>query len=257
MFFFFSKTIDFLVMPLTWICAAVLAAILFKKPKIKQRLLWVAAGLLFFFCNDFISNEVMYAWEIRTTPYSEMRQHELAIVLTGATQSEIKPADRVYFNKGADRVTHTVQLYKMGLVKKILISGGIGKIGENYDDVPEANKFEQAMILMGVDEGDIILENKTRNTYESAQRVKPMLDSLHYNENQCLLVTSAFHMRRSLACYKKVGLNIMPFTTDFYTHRRTFSIGPLLVPQPEALHLWHKLFKEWAGLFAYKLTGHV
>lgn len=257
MFFFLSKTIDFLVMPLTLICAAVLAAALFRNPKIKQRLLWVAVALLFFFCNDFISNEVMYAWEVRTIPYSEMRVHDLAIVLTGATRYDIKPADRIYFNKGADRVTHTVQLYKLGLVKKILISGGIGKLDNRHDEEPEANKFQKAMILMGVNESDIILENKTRNTYESAERVKPMLDSLHYTENQCLLVTSAFHMRRSIACYRKVGLNIMPFSTDFYTHPRSFALESLLVPSVDALYLWHKLVKEWAGLFAYKLTGHV
>ncbi len=53
-----------------------------------------------------------------------MKPHDLGIVLTGATIPNRLPNDRIYFARGADRVTHTVQLYKLGLLKKILISGG-------------------------------------------------------------------------------------------------------------------------------------
>src|SRR3546814_10230096 len=69
---------------------------------------------------------------------------------------------------------------------------------------------------MGVPDSVILVENKTRNTHESAAKVKNMLQDLGYTSHDCLLITSAFHMRRSLACYRKVGLTLDPFTTDFY-----------------------------------------
>jgi uncharacterized SAM-binding protein YcdF (DUF218 family) len=255
MFFVLSKVLGFLIMPFTLVCLLFLFSAVAKNPLWKKRFFYYAFGSLLFFSNDFISNEMMNLWEVKTTAYQDMRPHQLGIVLTGATIPLLKPNDRVYFQRGADRVTHTVQLYKLGLLKKILISGGTGKL--TGDDEPEADKFRNAMIMMGISAGDIWIENDTRNTYESAARVKPMLDSLQFRSEDCLLITSAFHMRRSLACYRKVGLNIEPFTTDFYGHPRFFYPDGLFIPKIDAILIWHKLVKEWVGMIAYKMAGYI
>jgi uncharacterized SAM-binding protein YcdF (DUF218 family) len=113
------------------------------------------------------------------------------------------------------------------------------------------------MIVMGVPESDIITESDTRNTYESAVAVKKMLNQLGYKNVDCLLITSAFHMRRSLACYRKADLNIDNFTTDFYAHKRTFYVDSFLIPKVEAIVIWHKLVKEWVGFAAYKAAGYI
>ena len=255
MFFILSKTISFLVMPFTVVIILLLLSAFWKNPIWKKRFFWSGMGLILFFSNDFIAHEVMRAWEIKTKAYQDMTPHELGIVLTGATIPKLKPDDRVYFHRGADRVTHTVQLYKLGLIKKILISGGTGTL--TNPDEPEADKFKKVMIMMGVPDEDIMIENETRNTYESAVAVGKMLDSLHFKAENCLLITSAFHMRRTLACYRKAGLDIEPFSTDFYAHPRFFYPDGLLIPTIDAMALWHKLFKEWLGLAAYKVAGYI
>ena len=255
MFFILSKTVSFLAMPFTIVIILLMLSAFWRNPLWKKRFFWTAIALLLFFSNDFIAHEFMRGWEIRTKAYKDMKPHELGIVLTGATLPLLKPNDRVYFHRGADRVTHSVQLYKLGLIRKVLISGGTGAL--KNEDEPEANKFQKAMILMGVPEEDILIENKTRNTYESAVAVKKILDSLQFKADDCLLVTSAFHMRRSLACYRKAGLNIEPFSTDFYAHPRFFYPDGLLIPSIEAMLLWHKLFKEWIGMIAYKVAGYI
>lgn len=255
MFFILSKTVSFLVMPFTVVIILLMLSAFWRNPLWRKRFFWAAMVLLLFFSNDFIAHEFMRAWEIKTKAYDEMKPHELGIVLTGATLSLLKPDDRVYFQRGADRVTHTVQLYKLGLIQKVLISGGTGTLKET--DEPEANKFKKAMIMMGVAENDILIENKTRNTYESAVEVKKILDSLNFRAEDCLLITSAFHMRRSLACYRKANLDIEPFSTDFYAHPRFFYPDGLLIPSIDALTLWHKLFKEWLGFIAYKVAGYI
>src|SRR5690606_4211525 len=189
MFFILSKTLSYFIMPLSLVCYLLLASVVIKKVRLKKILFWTGFGMLLFFSNDFIANQVMHSWEIKAIPYRDMRPHQLGIVLTGATLSLPYPDDRVYFNKGADRVTHTVQLYKLGLIEKVLISGGTGRISGDVE--PEANKFKKAMVMMGVDSTHIMIENVTRNTYESAVAVKPMLDSLGYTSSECLLITSA------------------------------------------------------------------
>ncbi len=255
MFFVLSKTLNFLVLPLTMVVAFFILSVFVKQQPWKKRFFWTGFILLLFFSNDYISNTIMRAWEIDAKPFSEVTPHQLGIVLTGTTQSFMKPDDRVYFKRGADRVTHTIQLYKLGLIKKILISGGSGRLLK--DDEPEADKFKRVMMMADIPEIDIILENKTRNTYESAVAVKKVMDSLEYKVGDCLLITSAFHMRRSLACYHKAGLDIEPFSADFYGVPEKIFITALLLPSIEGFIIWEKLLKEWTGFIAYKVAGYI
>ncbi len=231
------------------------ASALLRNAKWKKKLFSIGLVSLFIFSNDFIANEVMRLWEVEAIPYASMSPHEMGIVLTGATIPFLEPNDRVYFARGADRVTHSVQLYKLGLIKKILISGGSGRLGGEGE--PEADKFKAAMVMMGVPDSFIILENETRNTAESAIEVKKILSSLDIKAENCLLITSAFHMRRSLACYRHQGVGLEPFSTDFYSHPRVFHLDVLIVPKAEALNLWNKLIKEWVGFVVYKMAGYV
>jgi len=255
MFFILSKTLNILVLPLTLVVVFFVLSVVVKKQPWKKRFFWTGFILLLFFSNHFIANSIMGVWEIKTKAFDEMRPYQMGIVLTGATQAFLKPDDRVYFQRGADRVTHTIQLYKLGLIKKVLISGGSGRL--LAEDEPEANKFQRVMVMAGISEQDIIIENKTRNTYESAVAVKTVMDSLQYKAEDCLLITSAFHMRRSLACYYKAGLNVESFTTDFYAQQEEFFLTSLFVPTLQSFIIWEKLLKEWTGFTAYKVAGYI
>jgi uncharacterized SAM-binding protein YcdF (DUF218 family) len=255
MFFFLSKTLNFLVLPLTMVVLCFIASVVIKREPWSKRFFWTGFVLLLFFSNDFISNSVMRSWEIDPKPFNTLSPRKLGIVLTGTTHSFQEPDDRVYFKRGADRVTHTIQLYKLGRIEKILVSGGTGRLLKA--DEPEANKYKKVMLMAGIPEQDILLENKTRNTFESAVAVKELLDSLHLTADDCLLITSAFHMRRSLACYRKAGLNIESFTTDFYGLQDKIFLTSILLPSIEGFIIWEKLFKEWTGFVAYKMAGYI
>ncbi|MEX2231811.1 MAG: YdcF family protein [Cyclobacteriaceae bacterium] len=229
---------------------------IFVKHKVwKKRLRLAGVIMLVLFSNEFIANELMKAWEIKTKPYADMRQYKLGVVLTGVTIPQLTPNDRIYFQKGADRIVHTVQLYKLGIIERILISGGSGRIVDIQER--EADQFKHAMLLMGVPDSVISLENQTRNTHESAVEVKKMLADLGYSSNDCVLITSAFHMRRSLACYRKVGLDLDSFSTDFYAHQGVYYFDAFVIPKLEAFIIWHKLAKEWVGFVAYWISGYV
>jgi uncharacterized SAM-binding protein YcdF (DUF218 family) len=241
-------------MPVTILFIIFVAAFFIKDTVRRRRVLLAGIILFYVFTNDFIANDLLLAWEIPTVAYKDLQPHEVGIVLTGSTVPFLTPDDRVYFSRGADRVTHTVELYKLGLINKILISGGSGRlVGE---DEPEANKFQRAMVMMGVPTQDIWIENETRNTHESALAVRVMMDTLMIKPEECLLITSAFHMRRSLACYEKVGLHIEPFTTDFYTHPRRYTFD-VFIPSIDGLTKWQKLIREWVGMIAYKAAGYI
>lgn len=256
MFFILSKTVNYLTMPMVFICICFLASFLVRGRKWKKGLLIAAISMLFFFSNDFIANEMMAAWEPDAIAYSELtKKYELGIVLSGVTIAEQTPDDRVYFQKGADRVVHTVQLYKLGIIKKILVSGGSGRLIEIGER--ESDDIRSAMILMGVPSEDIMVENESRNTHESAIAVKEILNRDQFYPTNCILITSAFHMPRSIACFRKVDLDMDTFTTDFYTHPRKFYPDTLFIPKAEAMMVWTKLIREWVGYVAYKIAGYV
>lgn len=255
MFFFLSKTLNYLVMPLTIMAACFFIALVVKRHSWKRGFLIAGLSLSFLFTNEFLANELMKAWEVETPAFSSMRKYKLGIVLTGAVIPLLEPDDRVYFNRGADRVVHTVQLYKLGIIEKILVSGGSGRLIDIRER--EADRFKEAMVLMGVPDSVILVENQTRNTHESAAAVRAILREQHYRSEECLLITSAFHMRRSLACYKKAGLPLDTFTTDFYAHRHVYYLDAFILPKLEGLVIWHKLVREWVGFVAYWIAGYV
>ena len=255
MFFALSKTLSYLTQPMLIVCAVLVASAFVKKNFLRKLLFRSGLGLLLFFSNEFIANEIMTLWEIKPTPYAAIsKRYEYGILLTGVTKAEIKPKDRVYFSRGADRVTHSVQLYKLGIIKKILVSGGSGRLISIEEH--EADDVANALILMGVPTEDIVIENKSKNTHESAVAVKNILIS-KVNPEDCLIITSGYHMRRSIACFKKVGFNSDPFTTDFLTHARTFTLDVLIVPKVDAVSTWTTLMREWVGYTAYWISGYI
>src|SRR5258706_1221207 len=254
MFFILSKTINFLTMPLVIICVLLLLSVFLRPVRWKYQLLSVGLALLLFCSNDFILNEFMRAWEIPPTPFAEIRKHyRWGILLSGVTKSEMEPKDRIYFSQGADRVTHTFQLYKDGFIQKILVTGGSGSLDKEQR---EADEIASVLRMMGTKPEDIVTENNSRNTHESAVEVKSLLTGQTRPE-ECLLITSAFHMRRSSACFRRVGWTMDTFSTNFLSHKRKFAIDVLLIPKPDALVGWHILTKEWVGYVAYSIAGYI
>ncbi|HCW09255.1 MAG TPA: hypothetical protein DGG95_18010 [Cytophagales bacterium] len=254
MFFTLSKVLTFLVMPFTIVCVALVLSLFVKKSITKKRFLIFAITLLIFCGNDFITNEVMTWWEVPVTLMKDVKNYSWGIILTGVTKYDTGPRDRVYFSAGADRVTHAIQLYKMGKIKKILVSGGSGRL--NAPERTEANEIADVLLLMGVPKEDIVIEDRSRNTHESAVEVKKILEGKS-KPSDCLLITSAFHMRRSAACFAKVGLPMDCFSVDFHSHKRKFTLDVLLIPSEEAFHNWQILAREWMGMVAYKLAGYI
>jgi uncharacterized SAM-binding protein YcdF (DUF218 family) len=255
MFFFLSKTLSYLTMPLVIICILLLIAFFLKSSKWKNRNFKLALVLLLFFTNDFINNEIVRWWEIPATPYASIqKKYKYGILLTGIAKSEMEPDDRIYLGRGADRLTQTLQLYKLGFIKKILVSGGNGKLKEVKRQ--EADVLSDMLLLMGVPKEDILIENKSRNTHESAIEVNRLFrDTIKPEE--CILITSAFHMRRSKACFAKQGWTMDAFSTDFISHKRKFTLDALIIPKEEALGNWHTLVREWIGMIAYKFAGYI
>lgn len=255
MFFFLSKTLSYLTQPMLIVCVLLLLSLFLRSPERRKKVRIIAIIVLLFFTNDFLANEMAILWEIAPVPYSKVTDnHDFGILLTGVAKSEGPLDDRVFLNRGADRITHTVELYRMKKIKKILVSGGNGNLTSVKRQ--EADNIAAVLKLMLIPDSVIVIENRSRNTHESALEVKKILEMNNGSAN-CVLITSAFHMRRSLACFDKVGIKTLPFTTDIISHKRKFDLDVLLVPKTDAMGVWQTIIREWVGMIAYKIAGYI
>lgn len=243
-------------MPLTIISILIVIGALYVKKKWGKRSLWIGIILLWFFTNQFIANQAMLAWESDFKDFNEIKTHEFGIVLTGVTNLSKTAYDRTFFDKGADRITHALQLYRMGKIKKILITGGQGLNPVNPQS--EAELLQRFLIMTGVPSEDVMIEDQAKNTAQNAQFTKTFLEEKGIDTDQeFLLITSAFHMYRAKGCFDKVGLKTETFPTDYYSHDTKYDFPAFVYPNPSSLENWHKLVKEWIGIVVYKLVGYI
>ncbi|NDK56574.1 YdcF family protein [Pontibacter fetidus] len=254
MFFLLSKLLYLFLMPLLWVLAFLLLALFLKNPKYKRGFLLASLAILVVFSNPFLENEAWRAWEVAATPVNEVKNYDVASILTGVTGYREDIADRIHTHKGADRFLHPLQLYRLGKIKQFLISGGDGRVTGTA--VPEAEQIEKILLMAGVAEEDIVTEANSRNTHENAVNTARLL-AQHPEWKKKLLVTSAFHMRRSAGCFAKAGVKTDVYSTDFYSAPRYFTPDETIIPNAGSFENWHLLIHEIAGYVVYKLMGYL
>lgn len=254
MFFILSKILAFFVRPLTWIIGLFVLSLFLKNKRLKKRCFYLSLGLLILFSNEYLANRVMGWWEYQPVPFAELEDYDVAIVFSGVTRGSKTPRDRVYFREGADRITHTLQLYNEGKVKHIIVSGGLGF--EQVENSAAADRLKSFLTMAGVPDSVITVEPEAVNTYENAVNTAEILNRDFVNQKY-LLVTSAFHMKRSELCLKKQGIEFDTFPAGYLTDRPTFNFEDVVIPRATAIEKWEKLFKEWVGLATYKAMGYL
>jgi uncharacterized SAM-binding protein YcdF (DUF218 family) len=256
MFFIFSKILYFLLKPINWVIALMLLALLSKKQQRKRKVLIAAIILSVFFTNRFLFNQVVRLWEVETITADQIKEpFDIGILLGGYSNSHILPRhDRMNFSLRANRFLNAYELYRTGKVKKLLLTGGSGDVLQQQPS--EAVLVRDFLVRTGVPAADIILEAGSRNTYENAVNTKKILDG-KYAGSSSLLITSAWHQRRAMGCFRKAGVDFVPFSVDCVTEKNRWAPENTLIPDCTGFYLWEFLIKEWVGYIAYWFSGYL
>lgn len=205
--------------------------------------------LLWVFGNHVLLNEVLLRWEIKP---STAKPTSTIVVLGGYTKFD-HGRKRMGFNEASERFIFPLQMLCSGKSNRIVLTGGSGNVLRR--DYFESSAAREFALSFGLNDSQILIDDKSRNTWENAVETKKILDSLGVTE-PVLLVTSAGHMRRSIACFNKAGVNTIAYPVDFHSHAdRRYSWDAIVLPSPSTISAWDALIHEWVGLIAYKLTG--
>ena len=172
------------------------------------------------------------------------------IVLGGAVETEIAAArGQPALNAAAERMTSFVTLARRYPEARLAFTGGNGEL--IHGGLTEADVARQLFDGLGLGDRTITYENRSRTTYENVQRLKALLGP--QPGQTWLLITSAWHMPRSMGLFQHVGWSVIPYPVGYKT-------GPGWVMAfrgsfPDRLGLVDLAAHEWVGLTAYWLLG--
>ena len=250
MFFLLSKILSFLIDPFFWIVVFLLASLLHKRKYLRRRFL--AFGLLFLilFSNTFIYKFINGLWSVNYASSTE--EYDYGIVMGGMINLR-SDEENILFSNNNDRLLNTLDLYSKGIIKKILITGASGSL---TSELKEAEILRKYLIKIGIPDSCVLAENSSKNTYENAIYCEKILTQIHpIKDINCLIITSDYHMRRSLACFKKTKLNTHPYIKK--SSLKHFDLEYIIVPQSSTLFSWKVLLHEIVGYYTYKLLNYI
>lgn len=255
MFFVLSKLLAFLLKPLNWMAMLAVFSLLTKNPRRRKTCLKTLAIMLLVFSNPWLANQLARAWETgKRSPDTIIEPYDIGILLGGyANFNADAPPGILSFHQAGNRLTTTLMLYRTGKIRRILLSGGAGRLIGKVP--PEAHAVRNYLLQCGVPDTAILVENNSRNTLENALFSKQLVDSIAPG-SRCVLITSAWHLRRAKAYFDKSGLRCDTFGTDFLTEKSNGNWLAWLEPDWRALLKWELLLKEWTGWLAYRARGH-
>jgi len=251
--FFIIKALSSLLAPLPVIIGILMTGIFFlwftKKQKAGKVLVSGAAILLLILSYGFISDGLLKHLEHRYPPLlatNELSPVKWIVVLGGGHISDPSiPLTSQLSAVSLVRLTEGVRLYRELPGSKILLVGGAV-----FDQIPEVEISARIAGFMGVKSDDLLLEKKSKDTEEQAQIVKKIV-----GYDRFILVTSASHMFRSMALFKKNGLDPIPAPTNYYViETQGFSPGDLF-PSLGGLGNAQVVIYEYLSLCWSRLRG--
>jgi uncharacterized SAM-binding protein YcdF (DUF218 family) len=242
--------------PLTWSILLLAPGILGWKKFRGSRWLCAAAFVILLIFSSFTgSSTLLRALEVRypDVAIASLPPAQAIVVLGGAMrapggQHELSSL----IDNSSDRLLRALRLYHAGKAPLILCTGGAG-------DPPEALVMSGLLQEWGVPPQDILLEDQSVNTRENALFSYSISNARAIRH--ILLVTSALHMPRAIAAFRKVGFEVTPAPADFRTGWGSgagrFGRLPEWLPDAGNLVWSQRAVKEWIGLLVYRLRGWI
>ena len=145
------------------------------------------------------------------------------------------------------RLIEAVRLHnKMPGSKLILSGGGVSGL------TSEAETMSRVAKAIGVNQEDLILETDSKDTEDEARLIKPIVKNDNF-----VLVTSAAHIPRSMALFKKLGMHPIPAPTNHLTNERQGISPSAFFPNSGSLRKAEDVIHEYLGIFWAKLRGQI
>jgi uncharacterized SAM-binding protein YcdF (DUF218 family) len=258
-FFLLSKTLGIMLLPVNFLVGVgVLGAILVatRWAGLGRRLLILSVAVLAIAGFSPLGKLLLYPLEKRFPPWDSSRgPPDGIVVLGGAIDPDLSVAiGRVVFTHAADRIVATAALARRYPNARIVLSGGNSNLISD-DSAKETDYMLSVFESLGIARERLTMERRSRNTQENAEFSKAVAKPK--DGERWLLVTSAYHMPRSMGVFRKSGFVVEACPVDWRlggTANNILMFSPIAI---EGLERTDIAVREWMGLAAYWATGKI
>ncbi|WP_426614764.1 YdcF family protein [Bradyrhizobium sp. McL0616] len=253
MYFILSKTVGELLTPSTFIVALALVGLLLivcRLPVLGGRTLVVSSLLLVLCGVSPLGLWLLEPLENRLPSWDETRGDPTGVILLGGSiDADLSSArGAAVFPTGADRLVAAAELARRYPNIPVIFTGGSANL---TNGAREADFAAGVFARLGLPNDRIIIERESRNTFENAEFTKAI--ALPKPGDRWLLVTSAYHMPRSVALFRAAGFSVEPYPVDWLTPG---SSGGFWIDRPfYGLRRTDRGIHEWLGLLADWISG--
>ena len=259
MLHYLSKLTTILWQPLAWVAVVLLVGVvllLVDSPRSRRfgKLFCAGAAVLLLLLGwRPLPNALLRSLEDRyAAPSGSLREYYGMVVLGGVFRGEDgRGHGQIALGCAGERVVVPVPIMNQYPHMRLLFTGGDASIFPGRRE-PEADVARAYFERMGTDMARVLTESKSRNTYENAtlSRDVPGVDPV----KPWLLVTSAVHMPRAYATFRKAGWNVTPYPVDYDTTVGQSWLGYGLY---DGVTAWQTALREYLGLAFYRLAGRL
>ena len=252
MYFYLSKFLAPFLNLTNLLIILLILIIIFKSFFLKKKIKYFSYLIIFIFL--IISIFPIGIWGLSYLEKNYIHQQKILdidniIVLAGSEDLQsTKITKKLNLNGGSERLIASVKLANKFKNSKIYYLGGDGNLVKNsLNEINVATKFYNDVSF---DLNRIHFVNKTRNTYENLKEFKKFAD----NNKKNILITSAFHMKRSLYIANNLDIKLIPYAVDYRSNNfssivnfyQKFSVSGNLTS-------FDIFFREIIGILAIKL----
>ena len=175
------------------------------------------------------------------------------VVLGGGFEGSVNLARGGYeLNASGDRFVEAAVLARRYPAARVVVTGGASSL--TLEGEADGDTAPRLLVALGVEPERLVLENRSRNTYENALFTKELVNPRP--GEAWLLVTSAFHMPRSMGLFREAGFEVVAWPADYRTAGTEYP-GLTQDNFSDSLQNTTLAIREWIGLIAYRLTGRL
>ncbi len=252
-----SKTLGYMMLPTNVLIGIGLLGIILLATRfaaLGRRLAIFSLVLLAVCAFSPLGNLLLYPLESRFPPWDAARgAPDGIIVLGGSIEADLSAAHGAAVVRGApDRIIAAAALALRYPNARVVFSGGSANLISN--DAREADYAGAIFESLGVAKSRLIMERRSRNTQENAEFSKALVAPKE--GERWLLVTSAFHMPRSVGLFRKAGFDVEPYPVDWRVGGRDDLLTFTSIAV-DGLGRTDLAVREWMGLLAYRATGKI
>jgi uncharacterized SAM-binding protein YcdF (DUF218 family) len=255
MFFVLSKILGFFAIPSNFIVSLGILGVLLlwtRFARAGRRLIVASLVALAVLGLSPLGNALIIPLEQRFPPWDAGDgAPDGIIVLGGAISPDVSVArNDVALNESAERVTVVAELAQRYPNARIVFSGGSGALF--HEEGTEAEFAARILQSFGIPYGRVLLEDRSRNTFENAVFTKELLKPKP--GERWVLITSAYHLPRAIGAFRKVGFMVEPYPVDWRTRGWDDALRPFAT-MGDGLRRADTAVREWVGLFMYWVAG--